>query len=132
MPELRLTVCHNKCVRGGHYQPGDRLTAVYSRDLPPAWSSCTPDLLAESLFWTFRVTGADRVDQLKLTAEDQKLNSVYRNRRLRPFVVGDVLVLGNQAFACEPHGRALLLDLNLATIQPTARKARHVKETVRA
>lgn len=132
MPELRLTVCHNKRIQGGHYQPSDHLTAVYSRGLPPVWSSCTPVLLAESLFWTFRVTGVDRLALLGLTAEDQKLNTAYRNRRLRPFVVGDVLVIGNQAFACEPYGRALLLDLDLATIHPAARQARRVKETARA
>ncbi|WP_326642946.1 hypothetical protein OG884_05955 [Streptosporangium sp. NBC_01755] len=128
MEQKRVTVLHNRDARRDSlYLPADHLAEVYSRLLSSDWSLWTPDLLAESLFWVFRAQ--EPRELLTLSAKEQALNSAYRNRRLRPFVRGDVLVIGNQAFACEPWGRALPVDRNALKIVTRLADTRRERRT---
>jgi hypothetical protein len=112
---MRVTVYHNIARDdAGHqlgfdgYQPGHPLVAVFTYDAN-LLNGGPPELLriAEAAFEAFNA------DPEMLAGAQRKLATRYRRRALRSLSVGDVLLVGDTALACDPVGfREVPGDLN--------------------
>jgi hypothetical protein len=111
----RVTIFHNTARdEHGHaigfdgYQPGQPLVPVFAYDVE-FLDGGVPELLliAEQAFEMFNV------DLDMLTGRKRELATQYRHKMLRSLSVGDVLMIGNTALACDAVGfREIPPELN--------------------
>jgi hypothetical protein len=99
---MKVTVCHRTDQQFRAYEPGDPITAVYDYEHPTGPNFTTHDArqVAEQAFRMF--------NGQPTTSWERDHADRYYAAQNRSLSVGDLVVIGEIALACEPAGWAFV------------------------